>query len=107
MHAQTDPSSPADAVKAYTLRLAPLLQDAGLVVTARPDGLVDVQNPQDARMRQLVALRDHHGELFWCWLWPGPTRDAAPEVEAMVPAGDVDEAARRITRVLHISGAER
>jgi hypothetical protein len=61
-------------------------------------------------MRQPLVLREHRGGLWWHWQWSGPTRDARPEYEPMVPANDVDEAARRIANVLHVdetAGAEQ
>ena len=111
MHAQEVSSSPpADTVKAHTLKLAPLLIRVGLNVTVRRDSVVEVRNPGDTRMTQPIVVREHQGALWWWWLWSGPTRDASPEYEPMVPAEDVDEAARRLANVLRVAepaGAEK
>ncbi|WP_345440195.1 hypothetical protein [Actinoallomurus vinaceus] len=61
-------------------------------------------------MKQALALREYQDDLYWHWVWPGPTRDAPPELEPMVPADDVDEAARRVVTVLRLAetaGAEQ
>lgn len=95
-------------------QLAPLLERHGLTVSVRRDGTIDVRNPAgyvaaDPRalalhpgLEQRVTVWERAGELWWCWLWTGPTRDAPPEVEPMVPVGYVDEAARRILNVLRV-----
>ena len=106
MHTQeTNPSPPADTVNAHTLKLAPLLVRHGFKVAVRSDGVVEVRNPQDPRMTQALMLREHQGARWWCWLWSGPTRHAPPEIEPMVPADDVEEAARRIANVLTVVDA--
>lgn len=106
MHAPQVSSAPSiDIVKTATLRLAPLLIRAGLNVAVRRDGVVEVRNPGDTRMTQPLALREHEGRLHWHWVWSGPSRDAPPEYEPMVPVDDVEEAARRIGRVLAIVDA--
>ncbi|MCO6010090.1 hypothetical protein NE236_34500 [Actinoallomurus purpureus] len=111
MHAQdTNPSPSIDAVKGLVLKLAPLLIRHGLNVTVRSDGVVEVRNPGDTRMTQPIVVREHQGGLWYHWQWSGPTRDAPPEYEPMVPVEDVDEAARRLGNVLHIAetaGAEQ
>lgn len=104
MHAQdTNHSPPIDAVKTAALRLAPLLERQGLNLAVSRDGIVEVRNPSDGRMRQPIVLREHQGALWWHWQWPGPTDDAPPEYEPMVPADDVDEAARRLANVLQVA----
>jgi hypothetical protein len=97
------------------LRLSPLLIRQGLQVTVQRDGFIEVRNPRGSQstdpvgralnpgMRQLITLIDHGGVLHWAWAWSGPARDAPPELEPMVPAGEIDEAARRIGRVLYVS----
>lgn len=110
MHAHTTPPLPIDIVKTAALRLAPLLIREGLNVTVSSAGVVEVRNPRDARMRQPLVLREHQGALWWHWQWSGPTRDAPPEYEPMVPVDNVDEAARRIANVLDVAetaGAEQ
>ncbi|WP_433177726.1 hypothetical protein [Actinoallomurus sp. CA-150999] len=111
MHAQEVSSTlPADTVKAYTLKLAPLLIRAGFNVAVRSDGIVEVRNPRDARMTQPIMLAEHQSALWWAWVWSGPTREAPPERELMVPVDDVGEAARRIANVLRVAepaGAEQ
>ncbi|GAA4632949.1 hypothetical protein GCM10023196_068530 [Actinoallomurus vinaceus] len=110
MHAHTTPPPPIDVVQTAALRLAPLLIRQDLNVTVSRDGTVEVRNPRDLRMRQPLVLREHQGALFWHWAWSGPSRDAPPELEPMVAADDVEEAARRIITVLSITeptGAER
>ena len=104
MHAQNDPSAPsADTVKGLVLELAPLLIRAALSVTVGSNGIVEVRNPRDTRMKQPLVLREHQNAVYWHWVWSGPTPDAPPELEPMVPAGDVDEAARRIVNVLRLT----
>lgn len=103
MHAQTTPPPPVDIIKTAALRLAPLLIRQGLNVAVGRDGVVEVRNPRDSRMRQPLVVREHQGALWWHWVWSGPTRDAPPEHEPMVPADDVDEAARRIANVLTLT----
>ena len=103
MHAQQVSSIlPADAVKAHALKLAPLLIRAGLNVAVRLDGVVEVRDPRDPRMTQPLVLRERQDALWWCWQWSGPTRDAPPEHEPMVPVVEVYEAARRIANVLSV-----
>jgi hypothetical protein len=110
VHAQTNPSPPVDTVRGLVLKLAPLLLREGLNVAVRRDGVVEVGNPGDTRMTQPIVVREHQGAWWWHWQWSGPSRDAPPEYEPMVPADDVDEAARRLANVLHIAetaGAEQ
>ncbi|MCO6009334.1 hypothetical protein NE236_30620 [Actinoallomurus purpureus] len=110
MYAHTTPPPPIDVVKTATLRLAPLLIRQGLNITISREGTVEVRNPRDSRMRQFLVLREHQGALVWHWVWSGPSRDAPPELEPMVAADDVEEAARRIITVLSIvepTGAEQ
>lgn len=110
MHARTNDSPPADTVKAHALKLASLLTRAGLNVAVGRDGTIEVRNPRDSRMTQSLILCEHHGALWLHWVWSGPTRDAPAEYEPMVPADDVEEAARRIVNVLRIEeppGASR
>jgi hypothetical protein len=102
VHAQTTPPPPLDIVKTAALRLAPLLIRTGINVTVGSDGVVEARNPRDARMRQPLLLREHEGRLFWHRVWSGPARNAPPELEPMVPADDVEEAARRVAKVLAI-----
>ncbi|MCO5994187.1 hypothetical protein [Actinoallomurus rhizosphaericola] len=103
MHARTTPP-PADIVRTAAVQLAPLVRP-GLNVTISSDGIVEIRNPRDSRMQQSLVLREHQNALWWHWVWPGPTRDDPPEYEPMVGADDVDEAARRITNVLHVAEA--
>jgi hypothetical protein len=115
VHARTNPSPPAGTAKDLVLKLAPLLIRQGLQVSVRRDGYVEVRNPRGSQstdpvgralnpgMRQLVTLTDHDGTLWWAWAWSGPARDAPPEIEPMVPAGEIEEAARRIGKVLYVS----
>ncbi|MCO6010538.1 hypothetical protein NE236_36830 [Actinoallomurus purpureus] len=107
MHAQTNPSPPVDTVRALVLKLAPLLLRDGLNVAVRSDGVVEVRNPGDTRMTQPIVAREHQGALWWWWVWSGPTRDAPLEYEPMVPADDVDEAARRLSNVLRVAEPAR
>jgi hypothetical protein len=111
VHAQdTNPSPPVDTVRGLVLKLAPLLLRDGLIVAVRRDGVVEVRNPGDTRMTQAIVVRKHQDALWWWWVWSGPTRDAPPEYEPMVPVEDVDEAARRLANVLHVAepaGAEQ
>lgn len=116
-----DASPPAPHVKGMVGRLALLLEPHGLTVAVERGGTVVVRNPAGAAtdprgmvlypgLSQRLALREDEGGVWWCWLWPGPERDAPPEVEPMVPVEDVEEAARRITAVLRVDerkGAER
>ncbi|MCO6007367.1 hypothetical protein NE236_20515 [Actinoallomurus purpureus] len=105
MHVRTTPLPPVDIVKAAAVRLAPLLMRAGLNVTVNSAGVVEARNPCDVRMRQPLVLREHQSALWWHWQWSGPTRDASPEYEPMVPVDDVEEAARRIINVLTVAGS--
>jgi hypothetical protein len=106
MHAQDTNVSPRiDIVKAAALRLGPLLERRGLDLVVGRDGVVEARKSGDARTRQSLVLRRHQGDLWWHWQWPGPTREAPPEYEPMVPAEEVDEAVRRIANVLHVAGA--
>lgn len=116
MHTQeTNVSPPIGTVKGLVQRLAPLLIRHGLQVTVQRDGFIEVRNPRGSMatdplgralnpgMKQLITLMNHHGVLHWAWAWSGPTRDAPPEIEPMVPAGEIEEAARRIGNVLYVS----
>ncbi|GAA0348036.1 hypothetical protein NE235_10805 [Actinoallomurus spadix] len=103
--ASTDTTPAPDQVKALTLQLAPLLVRAGFNVAVNSDGVVEVRNPSDRRMRQPIVLREHQGALWWHWVWSGAARHDPPEYEPMVDAEDVDEAARRITNVLRVTEA--
>ena len=110
MNARTNPSPPIETVRGLVHKLAPLLIRAALNVTVDSRGVVEVRNPRDIRMKQPLVIREHEGDLWWCWVWSGPTRNALPEYEPMVLADDFDEAARRIVNVLRIeepAGAER
>ncbi|MEV0399120.1 hypothetical protein [Actinoallomurus sp. NPDC050550] len=106
----TNPSPSVETVRDLVLEIAPLLMRQGLNITVGRDGSVEVQNPRDTRMKQPLVLREHQVSIWWHWVWSGPTGDAPPEYEPMVPANDVDEAARRIINVLLLdepAGAER
>ncbi|GAA4630071.1 hypothetical protein GCM10023196_053920 [Actinoallomurus vinaceus] len=103
--ANTETAPTFDQVRALTLQLAPLLIRAGLNVAVRRDGVVEVRNPGDTRMTQPLVVREHQGGPWWHWQWSGPTRDGPPEHEPMVPVGDVEEAARRISNVLSVIDA--
>jgi hypothetical protein len=92
-----------DIVRAATARLAPLLMRAGLNVTVNAVGVVEVRNPGSRRMTQPIVVREHQSAWWWHWQWSGPTRDAPPEHEPMVPVEDVGEAARRLANVLHVA----
>ncbi|WP_433179031.1 hypothetical protein [Actinoallomurus sp. CA-150999] len=111
MHAQNaNPSPWIDAVRGLVLKLAPLLMRRGLNIEVCSDGVVEVRNPGETRMTQPIVVREHQSAWWWHWQWSGATRDALPEYEPMVPVEDVDEAARRLANVLHVSeaaGAER
>lgn len=103
MSTQTDFTPPIDVVEVAALRLAPLLMRDGINVTVGADGVIETHNPAaGARMRQLIVLRGHQGGLWWHWVWPGPERAAPPELDPMVPADDVREAARLIAKVLAV-----
>jgi hypothetical protein len=67
------------------------------------DPLGDVLHPG---LSQEVALSVHEDRTFhWYWAWSGPTRDAPRELEYMLPAADIAEAAARIARVLAVTTA--
>lgn len=120
MHTQPDPP-PVILIEDAAARLAPLLERHGLTVTAQRDGTIVVRNPGGGAtdpqghqlhpgLNQRITLRPDEGELWWCWMWPGPTRDAPLDVEPMVPLADTAEAARRIATVLRVdrsNGPER
>ncbi|GAA4638830.1 hypothetical protein GCM10023196_098110 [Actinoallomurus vinaceus] len=106
----TGTSPSIDIVRGLVLKLAPLLRRDGLNVAVHRDGVVEVRNPGDTRMTQPIVVREHQGAWWWHWQWSGPSRDAPPEYEPMVPVDDVEEAARRLANVLHVaepSGAEQ
>lgn len=105
MNASTNTTPSLDIIRTAAARLAPLLIRRDLRVTVGRLGVVEVCNPLESRMRQPIVLREHQGGLWWWWLWSGPTRDAPPELEPMVHADDVEEAARRIANVLSVFGA--
>ncbi|GAB3986260.1 hypothetical protein GCM10029978_101310 [Actinoallomurus acanthiterrae] len=110
MQARPTATPSIDVIKTAALRLSPLLIRQNLSVTVDRDGTVEVRNPRNARMSQPLVLRVHQGGLWWHWQWSGPTRDAPLDHEPMVPAENVDEAARRIANVLRTdetAGAER
>jgi hypothetical protein len=116
-----DASPPVILIEGAALQLAALLKPHGLTVTAQRDGTIVVRNPAgvatDPRgmalypgLSQRVTLREDEGGLWWCWLWPRPTRDAPLDVEPMVPIEDTAEAVRRIAAVLRVeepNGAQR
>ncbi|WP_344409246.1 hypothetical protein, partial [Actinomadura nitritigenes] len=78
----------------------------GAVRATNPDGEPDPDNPlgqlMHPGMRQEVRCRPYGpaGELWWHWVWSGPTRDAEPELEPLCPLWEADVAADRIHRVL-------
>jgi hypothetical protein len=115
----TNTADANEVAKGLILRLVPLLVRQGLQVVAERNGTIEVRNPSGNRttdplgqrlnpgMRQHIAIgdRDRDGVLTWFWVWSGPTRDAPPEYEAMCPADDLDEVARRLANVLAVAGS--
>ncbi len=115
-----DASPPVILIEGAAAQLASLLEPHGLTTTVQRDGTIVVRNPAseatDPRgmalhpgLSQRITLREDEGGLWWCWLWPGPTRDAPIDVEPMVPIEDATEAVRRIAAVLRVeepNGAE-
>lgn len=117
MHAQ-DSFPSATLVEGLVARLAPLLESHGLTVALGRGGTIDVRNPAGAAtdpvgrvlhpgLNQRVTVVEHEGGFWWCWLWPGPARDAPLEPEPMVPVNDVEEAARRLANVLRVDEPDR
>jgi hypothetical protein len=95
-----------------------LIEQHGLTVAAYRDGSIDVRNPADAAtdprgqvlhrsLNQCITLPARESGLRFCWLRPGPTRNAPLDVESMVPIEDIAEAARRSAAILRVGGAER
>ncbi len=56
-------------------------------------------------LRQEVRCRPHGpaGELWWHWVWSGPTRKSEPELEPLCPLWDTQHAADRIRHVLALT----
>ncbi|TYB49323.1 hypothetical protein [Actinomadura chibensis] len=77
-----------------------------------PDGEPAPDDPQGQMMspglRQEVRCRPHgpDGDLWWHWVWSGPTRNAEPELEPLCPLREPERAAERIGRVLALEGAD-
>ncbi|MFB4298175.1 hypothetical protein [Actinomadura sp. NTSP31] len=78
----------------------------GAVRVSNPAGEPDPDDPCGALMhpgmRQEVLCRRHDGNLWWLWVWSGPTRQSPPELEPLCPLLDTDTTADRITRVLAV-----
>lgn len=118
MHAQPDPYPPTALLEGLVARLATLLESRGLTVVLERDGTVDVRNPAGAAtdpvgrvlhpgLNQRITVVERDDGFWWAWLWTGPERDAPLEPEPMVPAGDVEEAARRVGNVLRVGDVLR
>jgi hypothetical protein len=58
----------------------------------------------NAGLMQRILLARNEGEPYWFWEWSGPSRGAPPEYEPIAPAGDIEQVAERITRVLALAG---
>lgn len=113
----THPDNTA-TVSGYLDDLGKLLTARGLLVTssvrasflmARNADLAGV-DPIGRRMNpgltQVVVLGPNRdGELSWWWQWSGPDRNAPPELEYMLPADAVNQAAARICHVLGLTPA--
>jgi hypothetical protein len=78
-------------------RLAGALEEFRL--TARVVGPDTVTALDSGGLSQSVVLRSCADRVMWCWLWPGRA-DGDVEAESMVPAEEVEEAARRIRDVI-------
>jgi hypothetical protein len=101
------------------LGLAAELERRGLVAEVRGHGVVRVHNPAgepdpgDPRgqvlapgLGQEVVCRRRDGVLWWCWVWPGPSRTSPPELELLCPVADIVTAVTRIARVLAVPFAD-
>jgi hypothetical protein len=65
----------------------------------------DPRAPMSPGLRQtVVCQRGDDGLPVWFWVWTGPTREAAPELEYLCAAEHIDHAADRIARVLCLDG---
>lgn len=56
-------------------------------------------------LRQEVRCHPHtpDHELWWHWVWSGPTRGSEPELEPLCPLWETELAADRIGRVLALT----
>ena len=108
----------AESWRGAALALVAALEARGLVAGVWGHGAVRVRNPAgepDADdpqgqvfapgLRQEVLCRPRDGVLWWLWVWSGPTRSSAPELEPLCPVSDTATAADRIARVLAVPGA--
>ncbi|GAA2119625.1 hypothetical protein [Actinomadura napierensis] len=78
----------------------------GAVRVSNPAGEPDPDDPRGALMhpgmRQEVLCRRHQGDLWWLWVWPGPTRKSPSDLEPLCPLLETEKAADRIARVLAV-----
>jgi hypothetical protein len=101
----------------YVNALGEELMRRGFAVITRAGHMISARNraadppPGDARARLMsrgliqpvvCGPREGDQELWWFWVWSGPTRDAPPEYEALCPAAEIDTAAEKIARVLAV-----
>jgi hypothetical protein len=104
----------------YVNALGEELIRRGFTVTTRAGGMVSARNGAadppsgDSLARAMSAgliqpvmcgPREGDRELWWFWVWSGPTRDAPPDYEALCPADQIETAAEKIARVLAVPGA--
>lgn len=62
---------------------------------AQPVAMRDMVRP----LSQLVTLRSHEGQIWWCWVWGGPEPEGL-EFEPIVPMEEIGEVARQLRNVV-------
>jgi hypothetical protein len=112
----TSVANESSSVAALAERLALALKARGLAAEVVGAAIVWASNraadppaddPRAVAMspglqQTVVCHRTESGRPFWHWVWSGTTHDAAPDYEPLCPGEEIEQAATKIARVLHV-----
>lgn len=90
----------------FTVRPRP---EGGLIVANVPSYSLRSDGPERPYLlwQEVVCAPDSLGAPWWFWVWAGEERSGPQDVEPMCPAADLDQAVKKIGKVLSPPSAGR